>query len=83
MRKIYPRNVKATFCPKVTCSTYSQRVVVTTGGWQGKQAYNIAADMSIETARTLILDLRKALREIRDETIKRVQGAVSEAEKPL
>jgi hypothetical protein len=83
MRKIYPRKIQATLCPKVTAHSEGKRVEVLTGGFQGAQRYDVTCNMSIYTARELILNLRKALREIRDDNIRSLNGAVAEAEKPL
>jgi hypothetical protein len=83
MRKIYPRKIQATFCPKVAAESESKRVFVSTGGFQGRQQYKITCSMSVYTARELILNLRKALREIRDDNVRSLNATVSEAEKPL
>lgn len=83
MKKRYPRNIKANFCPEVSTDCMAQRVVVTTGGFKGLQRYNVTADMSVTTAKNLILNLRKALREIRDVNIQRLNAAVAAAEAEL
>jgi hypothetical protein len=82
-RKRYRRKINATFCPQVTAQSESNRITVVTGGFQGLQRYDIAASMSIYTARTLILNLRLALREVRDDNVRDLNEAVAEAEKLL
>jgi hypothetical protein len=77
------RNIKATRRPEVTASAASQRIYIKSGSDTQSTRYNITADMSIYTASRLIVELRKALRLVRDENIRELNEQVANAEIPL
>lgn len=70
-------------CPDVTAWTHSQKVIVQAGGFAGKVEFLVKGELSVNCAKNLIRELRKALRQIRDETRERLDKAVSDAEGPL
>jgi hypothetical protein len=82
--KKYARKVNANWCPVVSTEVFGQRVVVKTGESRGSEIkFKVTASMSIYTASRLIVDLRKALRQIRAESAAALDAQVAIAEKPL
>lgn len=75
--------LKVTSTPEVEAKCYSQVVAIRASGWCGKDQFRIYAELEPHCARNLILELRKALRKIREETCARLQKAVADAEGPL
>ena len=60
----------------------ADRIRISSGGWL-KQRFETYSDLSPHAAKLLILELRKALRSIRDERVAYFNTQVSEAEKLL
>lgn len=83
MTKTRTRNLKIIFTPKVEAKSYSQTITVTTGSWSGKTMNSMTGEMSVHCAAQLIRNLRRALRQIRDEEIARLNQAVQSAEGDL
>lgn len=77
----YNRKVKLAWSPQVTIR--ERQVVVTSGGQQGATRYECTGELSCYCAEQLILELRKALRKIRDDETARLNGCVSRAEAAL
>lgn len=69
--------------PQVTAETYGQKVLIKASGWAGTHMFEAQARMEVHCVRNFIRDLRRALRQIRDETTQRLAKAVDDAEGPL
>ena len=83
MTKQRTRNLEMTFGPKVEANSYARTITVETGSWSGKTINKMKGEMSIYCAVRLIRDLRRALRQIRDEEAARLNRAVQNAEGDL
>jgi hypothetical protein len=68
-------------------NNYTRCVVIRSGGWSGpagrEALFQVHGELSIECARELVKNLRRAMRKIRDESHDRLSRAVTEAEGPL
>jgi hypothetical protein len=81
-RVIGKKPLDLTHIPKVE-TTYDDHVRITTGGFQDGQPWVASGALSVYCARNLILNLRIALRKIRDERTAQLKMVVEDAEKPL
>lgn len=68
---------------EVHANAYSQTITIHAEGFDGTRSFMVEGSLSPHCARNLILDLRKGLRSIRDETAKRLNDCVTDSEKPL
>jgi hypothetical protein len=72
------------FTPKVsTTSVFEAPIRITSGTYSNGSRFEMYGDLSTHCAATLIVELRKALRAVRDERVRALNGDVIEAEKPL
>lgn len=77
------RNLRTTFTPDVKANEYRSTVLITTGTWKGAVRWNVTGELSLECTVRLIVELRKALRQVRDFQVQRVNAAVAKAEGPV
>lgn len=75
--------IQLTRHPEVIANSYDQTIHIKTGGIPVGGPFEARAELSVECARSLIIQLRKALHQIRDETRERLDRAVADSEKPL
>ena len=75
--------LKVNFVKEVYANSYNQTVSITAEGFDGTRNFLIVGTLQTHCVRELILDLRKALRQVRDETRKRLDNHVTESEVPL
>jgi hypothetical protein len=71
------------FVKEVHANSYQQRVTIHVKGFDGVADFDAEGTLETHCVRNLILDLRRALRQIRDESAKRLDSQVADAEKPL
>ena len=83
MTKQRTRNLKMVFSPDVDADTWNHKIRVKTGGWSGNAKNQMTGELSVYCAVQLVRDLRRALREIRDEETARLNQAVQSAEGDL
>lgn len=68
---------------EVHANSYNQTITIHAEGFDGTRTFMVEGTPQTHCARNLILDLRKALRQVRDETRKRLDNHVAESEAPL
>ena len=83
MTKQRTRNLEMVFSPGVDADTWNHKIRVKTGGWSGNTKNRMTGELSVYCAVQLVRDLRRALREIRDEETARLNKAVQDAEGDL
>jgi hypothetical protein len=73
------------FSPKVsvTYSSSEHPIRIASGLWEKGTRIEAFGELSPGCVATLIVELRKALRTVRDERVRALNGNVLEAEKPL
>lgn len=69
--------------PQVGVDTWNREITVTTGSATNSAVFTCTGKLSPYCAVELILKLRKAVRQIRDEENLRLNQAVADMEKPL
>ena len=75
--------VNCTHTPKVEAMYDTIRI--TSGGYSGprQQEFKLYGDLTPGCTARLIVELRTALRKVRDDRVRQLNGNVAEAEKPL
>lgn len=63
--------------------TFGTKLILSASGWSGKTQVNVRGEMSMYCASQLVRNLRRAMRSIRDDEIRRLNDAVNSAEGPL
>lgn len=82
--KVTTRKVRLNSNPAVEAEVHADRIVVSVNGWMGESVFiNARGELSVYCAKHLILNLRKALRRVRDEKTAILNAQVLEAERPL
>lgn len=71
------------FIKEVHVNTYQQKITVHMVGFDGAHDFKVEGTLEPHCARNLILDLRRGLRQIRNETAERLNNCITEAEKSL
>jgi len=77
----YRRNVELNFSPVV--EVLGQSITITTGSYMGKTRYECKGELSLYCAQRLVVELRKALRQIRDAETRKLNAIVEQAERAL
>ena len=72
------RPLKATFTPTVKAHVYSAKVLLDVGGWSGSLAWHVHQEMPLDEVATLVVALRKAMRECRAHVLQQVARAEAE-----
>lgn len=75
--------LKANHVKEVHANSWNQTITITAEGFDGTRTFLVEGTLATHCARNLILDLRRALRQVRDETKKRLDAHVAESEIPL
>jgi hypothetical protein len=75
--------IECTVCPTLEVRAHAQQIVVKSGVWVDGGKVEIRGTLEVHCARNLILELRRGLRQIRDETRQRLDKAVEVAEGAL
>lgn len=73
--------IKCTNTPHAT-ALYDE-VRIESGGYNGSSEFKVFGDLSINCTALLIIELRTALRRVRDQRVRQLNQAVADAEKPL
>lgn len=71
------------YVKEVHANSYQQRVTIHVKGFDGVRDFDAEGTMETHCVRDLILDLRKALRQIRKESAERLDSQVADSEKQL
>lgn len=84
MSKTYKRKIKLVWTPEVAAGNeYDRNIKVNTGTWVGKTRIECTGELSMSCTKTLIRNLRRALKETAAQVIAHAQRQVDEAEGPL
>jgi hypothetical protein len=75
--------LRLTFNPKCAVNAYRQTITIETGFWSGPNQITARGELSVYCATNLIRELRKGLRQIRDENQLQLEHAIAQAEGPL